>query len=152
MDNKEYVIVEIIPSSISPLTGDILQISALKLKGLNLIDRFDYRVNLDSIENIDLRNMISYDDDKFNHCDNGKDILSKFTDWTSNLDLLIIDNEYTKNYLTNINNNMESIFKYLDMTYSDDVIDKVVDKYNLEYSNYIVDLLYEALIYESNKK
>ena len=45
MDNKEYVIVEIIPSSISPLTGDILQISALKLKGLNLIDRFDYRVN-----------------------------------------------------------------------------------------------------------
>ena len=96
--------------------------------------------------------MISYDDDKFNHCDNGKDILSKFTDWTSNLDLLIIDNEYTKNYLMNINNNMESIFKYLDMTYSDDVIDKIVDKYNLEYSNYIVDLLYEALIYESNKK
>ena len=26
----------------------------------------------------------------------------------------------------NINNNMESIFKYLDMTYSDDVIDKIV--------------------------
>ena len=31
-------------------------------------------------------------------------------------------------------------------------IDDIIEKYNLEPSNYIVDLLYEALIYESNNK
>ena len=66
--------------------------------------------------------------------------------------LLIIDNVYTFNFLESINNNKESIFKYLGLEYSDDIIDKVIAKYNLEPSNYIVDLLYEALIYESNNK
>ncbi len=38
------------------------------------------------------------------------------------------------------------------MTYNDEIIDDIIEKYNLEPSNYIVDLLYEALIYESNNK
>ena len=38
------------------------------------------------------------------------------------------------------------------MDFSDDVIEEVIDKYKLEPSNYIVDLLYEALIFESNNK
>ena len=38
------------------------------------------------------------------------------------------------------------------MEYNDNIIDEIIKKYNLEPSNYIVDLLYEALIYESNNK
>ena len=36
------------------------------------------------------------------------------------------------------------------MKYNDNIIDEIIEKYNLENSNYIVDLLYEALIYEYN--
>ena len=36
------------------------------------------------------------------------------------------------------------------MKYNDNIIDEIIEKYNLENSNYIVDLLYEALIYENN--
>ena len=39
-----------------------------------------------------------------------------------------------------------------DVIILDDVIEEVIDKYKLEPSNYIVDLLYEALIYESNNR
>ena len=62
--------------------------------------------------------------------------------------LLIIDNAYTKNYLKDIDNNKESIFKYLNIENDDLAIDKIISKYNLEPSNYIVDLLYEAIIQE----
>ena len=37
------------------------------------------------------------------------------------------------------------------MEFSDDVIEKLMSKYNLVPSNHIVDLLYEALIYENSK-
>ena len=106
MDEKKYIILEIIPTAVDPKKGEIAQLSALKLNGLNLKD----------------------------------------------YDLLIIDNEYTANYLEDIENKKESIFKYLKMDFSDDVIEEVIDKYKLEPSNYIVDLLYEALIFESNNK
>ena len=43
--SKEYVILELIPTDLNPQRGDIAQLSALKLKGLELIDRFDYRLN-----------------------------------------------------------------------------------------------------------
>ena len=43
--NKDkYIIVEVIPTRSSSKDGFIAQISALKLDGLKLIDRFDYRV------------------------------------------------------------------------------------------------------------
>ena len=45
-------------------------------------------------------------------------------------------------------NKKESIFKYLNLDMSDDVFDRLVNKYNLEASNYLVDLLYEAIIKE----
>jgi hypothetical protein len=152
MENKKYIILELIPDAISPDKGNIIQLSALKLKGLKLISRFDYRLNYDKINNIDLRTMISYDKYSFKYVDDGKIILEKFKRWAKDLDLLIIDNEYTYNFLKDIDNKKESIFNYLGLEFSDDVIDKVISKYNLEPSNYIVDLLYEALIYESNNK
>lgn len=152
MVEKKYVILEIIPTALDPKKGEIAQLSALKLNGLNLIDRFDYRLNDDKIKIEDIKNMISYDKDSFNYVDSKEEILTKFQNFIEDYDLLIIDNEYTANYLEDIENKKESIFKYLKMDFSDDVIEKVIDKYKLEPSNYIVDLLYEALIFESNNK
>ena len=47
--NKEYIILELIPDAISPDKGQVIQLSALKLRGLKLIDRFDYRLNYESV-------------------------------------------------------------------------------------------------------
>ena len=152
MDEKKYVILEIIPTAVDPKKGEIAQLSALKLNGLNLIDRFDYILNDDKIKIEDIKNMISYDKDSFNYVDSKEEILTNFQNFIEDYDLLIIDNEYTANYLEDIENKKESIFKYLKMDFSDDVIEEVIDKYKLEPSNYIVDLLYEALIFESNNK
>lgn len=150
MNLGHCVILEIIPTSLKD--GDIIQLSALKLNDLILEDRFDYRLNYDLINNGDLVNMISYDKEKFNYLNSTSDIIDNFKNWIGDCKLLIIDNSYTCNYLYDIDNEKESIFKYLGMSYSDDIIDRIVKKYNLESSNYIVDLLYEALIYESNNK
>lgn len=150
MKDKRYIILEIIPTAIKD--GDIVQLSALKINGLNLEDRFDYRLNYKFIDNKDLVDMISYDSDSFNYVDTTKEIVNKFKKWIGNYKLLIIDNSYTENYLVGIKNKRESIFNYLDMKYSDDIIERVIEKYGLVFSNHIVDLLYEALIYESNNK
>ena len=46
--NKErYIILEIIPTKV--LGGDVAQLSALKINGVKLEDRFDYRLNEDKI-------------------------------------------------------------------------------------------------------
>ena len=151
-DDYEYIIVEIIPTHPFPKKGEIVQISALKLKGLKLLDRFDYRLDLDKILIPDILRILNYDIDKFTYLSNSKDILKEFQEWTNNKDLLIIDNEYTSNYLSTLSNKRYSILKYLNLKYTDDVINIIMDKYKLEPSNYITDLLYEALTYESNSK
>lgn len=148
----KYVILEIIPTSLNPDKGEVIQLSALKISDLNLIDRFDYRITDDKIPLDSLKELISYDKDKFVYKDSTKQIMDDFKKWIEDIPLLIIDNSYTENYLKDIKNVRESIFSHLNMSYSDDVIGKIIQKYNLEDSNYIVDLLYEALIYESNNK
>ena len=149
---KKYIIVEIIPTAISPKKGPVAQISALKLDGLTLIDRFDYRLEENLIYNQDILRMINYDKDKFTYLDSNNRIIEEFKNWSEGLDLLIIDNLYTNNYLKSLKNKKKDIFSYLNLEYSNEVIDEVKKKYNLEDSDYIVDLLYEALIYESNNK
>ena len=74
MDEKKYIILEIIPTAVDPKKGEIAQLSALKLNGLNLIDRFDYRLNDDKIKIEDIKNMISYDKDSFNYVDSKEEI------------------------------------------------------------------------------
>lgn len=150
MKNKKYIILEIIPSAVK--NGDIVQLSALKLNELVLVDRFDYRLSDDKIDNEYIKNMVCYDKDSFQYKNTTDEIISDFKKWIEDYDLLIIDNLYTRNYLEKIDNKKESILKYLNLDYSDDVIDKLIDKYKLEKSNYIVDLLYETLIFESNNK
>lgn len=145
---KKYIILELIPTATK--NGDIIQLSALKLEGLKLIDRFDYRLIEEKIPLKDLKEMLNYDKDNFIYKNSTKEILTDFKKWSDKLPLLIIDNSYTLNYLDGLENKKESIFKYLNMKYNDYIIDEVIKKYNLEPSNYIVDLLYEALIYESN--
>ena len=152
LENKEYIILEIIPTSPNPEKGEVAQLSALKLKGLTLLDRFDYRLKEDNINNIYIEEMINYDKENFIYKETTKEILDYFKKWIGRDLLLIIDNDYTKDYLKKYKNKKESIFKYLDTCFYDDVFNEIIKKYNLEASNYIVDLLYEALIYESNKE
>ena len=152
INKDKYIIVEIIPTHSDSSKGDIIQLSALKLKGFNLIDRFDYRLNNDLITNKDLVDLISYDNDKFIYVNEKDEIIKEFMKWSKNLPLLILDNKYTNSYLSKVKNKKESIAKYLDMDYSDDLINNLIKKYNLEYSNYIVDLLYESLILHENEK
>ena len=45
----KYIILELIPTK--SIGGDIIQLSALKIDDLKLIDRFDYRLNEDKIFN-----------------------------------------------------------------------------------------------------
>ena len=147
---KEYIILELIPTATK--NGDIIQLSALKINDLKLIDRFDYRLVDDKIPLTELKEMISYDKESFIYKNETSEILNDLKNWSKELPFLIIDNSYTLNYLESFNNEKESVFKYLNMEYNDNIIDEIIEKYNLEPSNYIVDLLYEALIYESNNK
>ena len=94
--------------------------------------------------------MISYDKDKFIYKNNTEEILEEFKNWSEDLPLLILNNSYTLDYLKDLNNTKKDISDYLKISYSDDIIYIIIDKYKLQPSNYIVDLLYEALIYESN--
>lgn len=152
LENKEYIIVEIIPTSPNPEKGDIAQLSALKLNGLTLVDRFDYRLNEDNINNIYIKEMINYDKENFIYKDTTKEIKDEFKKWIKKDLLLIIDNDYTKEYLKEYKNKKESVFSYLDTCFYDDVFNELIEKYHLEKSNYIVDILYESLIYESNNQ
>lgn len=145
---EKRVILELIPDRSKD--GNIVQLQALKLNDLKLIDRFDYRLNDDLVTNPDLKNMISYDKDKFIYTD--KNILEIFKEFIEDYDLVIIDNEYTKEYLKDINNKKESIFNLLNMEFNDDIFNSLINKYNLEYSDHLVDLMYESMIYESNNK
>ena len=77
LQKDEYIIVEIIPTHSKAEKGFIAQISALKLKGIKLIERFDYRVDDKLIENPDLKNLIKYDKKAFTYVDNIYFILEK---------------------------------------------------------------------------
>lgn len=143
---EKCIIVEIIPTTRSKDTGVIAQISALKLDGMKLIDRFDYRLKGEHVRIPDILAMISYDKDKFNYVNTNQKLIDDFSTWSENLPLLILDNEYTNSYLSDLSNEKRSICDLLNMNYQDDIIEKLIDKYHLEPSNYIVDLLYESIL------
>ena len=149
---EKYVILEIIPTAIDPSRGDIIQLSALKIEDLKLIDRFDYRLNEKHIPLKEMVDMISYDKEQFIYKETTKEIIDDFTKWIEDYELLILNNTYTLNYLKDINNIKKDISTYINIPYTDGIIDMIIKKYHLQPSNYIVDLLYEALIYESNNK
>lgn len=144
--NSKYIVLELIPTSIKKENGVLVQLSALKLDGIKLLDRFDYRISEDQVPLTDFIDMCSYDKESFIYLDSTVAILDKFKEFVEDLPLLIIDNSYTRNYLSDFDNIKESIFSYLDIDDSDDSVQLMINKYNLEPSDYIVDLIYEALI------
>lgn len=142
----KYVIVEIIPTSLKKENGQVVELTALKVDGLKLIDRFNYRLNKDNVSIKEFLDMCSYDDDKFTYLDQSSDILKEFKNWVEDLPILIIDNTYTLNYFDDLDNKLELVFPYLELEFNGEVIQKMIDKYKLEASNYMVDLVYEAII------
>ena len=129
---EEYIIVEIIPTAIHPSKGDIIQLSALKLKGLQLIGRFDERLEERLIALQDFKDLISYDKDSFKYKSSTKEILNDFEKWSDNLPLLILDNPYTNNFLESLSNKKESILKYLNKEYNDRVVEELIEENNIE--------------------
>lgn len=145
---SKYVILEIIPTNLDPKRGDIAQLSAIKIDGIKLEDRFDYRLRKDKIKSQDILNMTNYDNEMFRYENDTKSIKEEFKKFIMDLPLLIIDDEYTRGYLSDFDNEKISAFDYFDLPVTFDVFDKLISKYKLEPSNYLVDLIYEALIKE----
>lgn len=152
LQKDKYIIVEIIPTHSNSKEGFIAQISALKLSGIQLEDRFDYRVENRHIENEDLKNMIKYDKEMFTYVDNIYFIIEKFKRWAKDYPLLILEDTYTKDYLEELDNSKELVYPYLNLEYSQNVFNEIMEKYHLQPSNHLVDLVYEAIIYEGNNK
>ena len=150
LQKDKYIIVEVIPTHSDSRKGFIAQISALKLQGIKLLDRFDCRVEDKFIENEDLKNMISYDKEMFTYVNNIYFIPEKFKQWAEDYPLLIIEKNYTPRYLEELKNSKELIYPYLHLESSEDVFIRIMNKYHLEPSNHLVDILYEAIIYEGN--
>ncbi len=149
---KEYVIVEIIPSHSQASFGYIVQLQALKVKDDIIVDRLDLRLDESLINNYDLLHMTSYDKDMFKYTKKRNTILEDFREFIGKDKLLIIDNAYTEDYLSEIENKKESVFKFMGLEYTEDVFDIMINKYNLVPSNHLVDLLYEALMFEKDEK
>ena len=149
---KEYVIVEIIPSHSQANFGFIVQLQALKIKEDIIVDRLDLRLDESLINNYDLLRMTSYDKDMFKYTKKRNTILEDFKEFIGNDKLLIIDNLYTEDYLSEIENKKESVFKYMGLEYTEDIFDVIMEKYNLVPTNHLVDLLYEALMFAKDDK
>jgi DNA polymerase III alpha subunit (gram-positive type) len=146
---EKYIIIEIIPTTSKKETGDLVQISALKLHGLQLLERFDYRLNPAKIQIPDLVQLTSYDKENFIYLESTEQLLKTFSIWSCGLPLLILDNDYTKSYLKDLPNLKQSICPFLKTEYQENIIETLIQKYQLEPSNYIVDLLYESILKEN---
>lgn len=148
MDIKKdkYIILEIIPTNYRSKNGIIIQLSALKIEGLKLIERFDYRLKDEALPIIEMKDWINYDSASFTYVNTEQDIMDNFKQFNDNLPILILDNIYTKEFIESINSNINCILDYLEMEYSENIVDEIINKYHLEPSEHIVDLLYEALM------
>ena len=148
MDIKKdkYIILEIIPTGYKNNNGTIVQLCALKIDGLKLIDRFDYRLTDEALPIKKFKEWIDYDNHLFTYVNSSEEMLNKFSEFISDIPLLIIDNDYTKDYFSHLDNKIENILDYLEVECDDYVIDKLINTYNLQPSNHIVDILYEALM------
>lgn len=148
LKKERFIIMELIPTSLNPERGEIVQLSALKINGMQLENRFDYRLNEELIPYKSFLELINYDKDMFKYLDSTEQILNEFKKWIGDIPVLIMDNIYTINYLKDITNKTESIFNYLNIDNNDDVIERLMDKYHIEPTNHVVDILYESLIQE----
>lgn len=152
LQKEKYIIVEVIPTHSDSEKGFIAQISALKLDGIKLEDRFDYRVEDKFIENDYLKELIQYDKKQFTYVNNIYFIIEKFKQWAKDYPLLLLEEEYTKKYLSEMDNHKELVYPYFDLEFDNEIFNKIIDKYKLEHTEHLVDLVYEAIIFEGNNK
>lgn len=152
LNKDKYIVLEIIPTRSNSNEGFIAQISALKLDGIKLLDRFDYRVKDNLIENDDIKRIISYDKEMFTYVDNIYFIIEKFKRWAEDLPILIMEDKYTLDFLKELDNKKELIYPYIDVEYNDNVFETIIDKYKIEPTPHLVDILYEAIIFSRNNK
>lgn len=135
------IIIELIPDKIK--NGDIIQISALKVRNNIIEERLDIRY-LKSNLSYDIQNMISYDNDKHKYLNSSLEMLNELKKFTNDYPLYIMSDNYTKNYLKDFKT--LAIEDILNEKYDINLIDNLKKKYNIQDTNYIVDILYEALI------
>ena len=114
-----------------------------------MLERFDYRLNPAKIQIPDLVQLTSYDKENFIYLESTEQLLKTFSIWSCGLPLLILDNDYTKSYLKDLPNLKQSICPFLKTEYQENIIETLIQKYQLEPSNYIVDLLYESILKEN---
>ena len=128
LQKDKYIIVEVIPTHSDNEKGFIAQISALKLDGIKLEDRFDYRVDDKFIENDYLRELIQYDKKQFTYVNNIYFIIEKFKQWAKDYPLLLLEEEYTKKYLSEMDNHKELVYPYFDLEFDNEIFNKIIDK------------------------
>ena len=148
MNLDSFIILELIPTNFKSYGGTVIQLSALKIKNMKLVDRFDYRLSTDKLPIPEMEAFINYDNDQFKYVNSDTEILDNFKKFIDNYPLLYIKDGYTKDFIDYMGNDLLNILDYLKLEYNKDIINIIVNKYNLEPSNHIVDLLYEALMFE----
>ena len=126
----KYVIVEIIPTTRFKNTGDIAQLCAIKYDN-DITSNLNLRLELEKVQIPDILNMINYDIDKFEYLSTTSKIINKFKKFIKDYKLIIIPNEYTIDYLSDLDNEKISICEILKIKFSDNLINDIIDKYNL---------------------
>ncbi|MBO5095297.1 MAG: hypothetical protein J6B98_00270 [Bacilli bacterium] len=140
----KYVIVEIIPTTRFKNTGDIAQLCAIKCDN-DIISNLNLRLELEKIQVPDILNMVNYDIDKFEYLNTSNKIINKFKKFIKDYKLIIIPNEYTLDYLSDLDNEKISICEILKIKFSDNLINDIVSSYNLNQNDEIVEIMYKAI-------
>lgn len=140
----KYIIVEIIPTTRFKNTGDIAQLCAIKCDN-DIISSLKLRLNLEKIQVPDILNMVNYDIDKFEYLNSTNSLLENFKNWSKDYKLLVIPNEYTYDYLSDLENEKTSICDILNIDFSDNLINEIIEKYDLDSNDEIVDIIYKAI-------
>ena len=140
----KYVIVEIIPTTRFKNTGDIAQLCAIKCDN-DIISNLNLRLELEKIQIPDILNMVNYDVDKFEYLSTTNKIINKFKKFIKDYKLIIIPNEYTLDYLSDLDNEKISVCEILKIKFSDNLINDIVSSYNLNQNDEIVEIMYKAI-------
>lgn len=140
----KYIIVELIPTTRFKNTGDIAQLCALKCTN-NRISKLNLRLELEKVQVPDILNMINYDIDNFEYLSTTNKILSKFKTWAKDYKLLIIPNDYTIDYLSDLENEKVSICDIFKTNFSELIIDDICNMYGIDRNQEIVDIIYNAI-------
>lgn len=137
---KEGILLELIPSKSKD--GDIIQIEALDIKNNEIINRLNIRYLAKNLDQ-KLIDMISYDKEDHIYLDSNEEMLKALKDFANDKTIYILDNSYTKEYLKEFNTSFVEDFLSEE---KENFLERMIKKYNIQPTNYIVDILYESII------